>query len=282
MRAWWGIPGLVVAACYSPKVPDNVVCTPGETPCPDGQSCLLVGGSYACTSGPGDMPADAELLPDVAIDGPNVRPPDASIDAPPTPIAFVQQNTAKPTATTTTIALPDQVGAHDAIIVCLNYPLAANATLTSITDTLNNTYTVVLGPHPGNSDQHYIAVAFDTAPGTDTLTLTLSAATNGGSDLLVVEYSGLALSGAFDVKSAMSGNGTAMTSGTAQTTAAHELLVGYAEAPSATAGTGFTMRANQSGNIEEDQVVFATGAYEATATTTTGVWTMMLATFKGQ
>jgi hypothetical protein len=103
-----------------------------------------------------------------------------------------------------------------------------------------------------------------------------------GADLFAVEYSGLALNDAFDVVAYSSGNSAAMSSGTASTSVAHELILGYAEAPSASAGTGFAARASQSGNLIEDETVFETGPYQATATTGAGGWTMIMATFKGE
>jgi len=58
-----------------------------------------------------------------------------------------------------------------------------------------------------------------------------------------MEYSGLALTSAYDASASATGNGTAMDSGGATTTFRCELIIGYAEAPTATPGTGFTQRA---------------------------------------
>jgi hypothetical protein len=254
---------------------------PDEGDCPDGQSCQLVGGTYACTIG--TPPSDAS---EIDVDAPPSHDAqvtsDASIDAPLRPITFVQQATTKPIAVTTTLDLPNPVESHDAIIICLNFPSATAATITDISDTLGNSYAVVVGPVTRTSNVHYVAAAFNAHPGTDTLSITLSAAPANDADLMALEYSGLALSNAFDVSANASGNGTAMASGTASTTAGHELILGYAEAASATAGTGFTEHSDQSGNIVEDFVAFTAGPYEATATTTGGNWTMILATFKGR
>jgi hypothetical protein len=198
------------------------------------------------------------------------------------PITFVQQNTIKPTAAVTTLSFNNPVAAHDAIIVCLNFPAASNATLSGITDSLGNSYAVVVGPIVGNGATHYVAVALDSKPGSDTLSVTATVAPNSGSDLFALEYSGLALSGAFDVSASNSGNSTALASGNAPTTSPHELLIGYAEASNAAAGTGFTARATLSGNLIEERVVTSTGSYSATATANAGGWEMILATFKGR
>jgi len=279
---------LAVCGCYHPTVASDVPCGTGGA-CPNGQSCDFTQTPPTCTSGDGGTSrgSDANIsIIDAPPDGkstvlPDARQPDAFV----VPIAYVQHDTVKPTTSPTTLTLPSMVTAHDTIIVCFNFPTSAGASLTSLTDSLGNTYNVVVNNVVGNSEQHYIAVAYDVAGGADTLSLALSA-TVSGADMLVVEYSGIASTNAYDVDAYASGTtSTAMTtisSGTATTTFAHELIVGYAEAPSATMGTGFTMRAMQSGNIVEDREVYATGTYAATAVTGAGGWEMLMATFKGQ
>ena len=79
------------------------------------------------------------------------------------------------------------------------------------------------------------------------------------------------------------GTGTAANSGSVSTTAASELIFGAGTSGSSftTAGTGFTSRMiNLYGNIAEDKTVNATGSYNATATDSSGVWVMQVATFK--
>jgi len=266
--------------CYHPTAASDVPCSSAGT-CPGDQMCDTSQVPPRCVTKLTDGgPHDAPPIDVPAIDAPvdSSRPGDAA--AP--PITFLQSATIKPTATTTTLAFTTSITAHDAIIVCVNYPLASGATLTSVTDTLGNAYTPLVGPIDAAGDRHYVAAAYNSLAGNDTLTVTLSAAPVSGSDLLILEYSGLALSNAFDVSANATGNGTAMDSGGVTTTFGHELILGYAEAPSATPGTGFTQRAIQSGNIVEDRVVMATGTYDAAATTTTGAWEMIVATFKGQ
>jgi hypothetical protein len=211
-----------------------------------------------------------------------MRPPDAA--APPPPISFVQAKAAKPMATTTRLTLEGAVGGADALVVCLNYPSSTGATVTSVTDTLGSVFFEVVDDSAGSGDgdEHYVFAAYDTGAGSDTITLALSTSVSGA-DLLVAEYGGLELgTAAFDVDAIASGNGTAMDSGPATTHANNELLLGYAEAPSASAGAGFTQRVLLSGNLIEDRIVTAAGTYDATATTTAGDWTMVLVTFRGR
>ncbi len=272
---------LFVAACYSPTTPAGAPCQPDQNDCPGSQTCELVAGTYLCTTGADDTQQDAPFGIDATADAPML---DASmpLDAPLHPIAFVQATTTKPTAVMTTLALPAAVTSHDAIIVCLNYPTSSGTTLVSVRDAFDNDYRVIVGPIAGDSDDHYILLAADVQGGADTLVVTLSAAPTGGSDLFALEYAGLALNSPFDVSANMTGTGTAMDSGAATTISAPELVLGYAEAANATPGTGFVKHATQSGNIVEDELAMTAGSYSATATTTGGGWTMLMATFRGQ
>jgi hypothetical protein len=279
----WGILGF--AACFSPSAPAGAPCQPDENDCPASQTCELAGGGYYCTTGTAvetfDAPTgfDATSSPlDAAADA----PPDSSGSMPPPPsFTFVQASTTKPTDVSTMLTLPDAVNTHDAIIVCLNYPDSNGATLESITDTENNTYLTIVGPVDGAGDIHYIAMAKNVRAATsDTLTVTLAAAPTGGADLFALEYSGISTTTAVDTSSYATGSGTAMNSGSATTHSAPELILGYAEAPSASAGSGFTKRALQTGNLVEDKVANPAGSYSATATTTAGAWTMLMVTFE--
>ena len=274
------------AGCYSPKVQQGAPCSPDTNLCPASQTCQFTGGTYTCTSATEDaaQPSDGAV-----VDSAPAKKDAAAVhdDAPPPPdaasgptITYVQSADAKPTATSTTLALPAAVGARDAIIVCLNYPSSLGATLSPITDSLGSTYDLVVGPITSSNSEHYVAIATNVAGGSDTITVTLSVAPTTGADLFVLEYAGLALHNTFDVTSNATGSATAMSSGSATTNAAHELILGYAEAPSATKGSGFTTRVAESGNLVEDEVVFVTGSYDATATTTAGAWTMIMATFR--
>lgn len=225
------------------------------------------------------MPADAPHKLDAAKhDGPGGKPlGDAAA-----PITLVQTAAIKPTATVTTLSFASAVHPHDAIIVCFNYPSATTSTSPpTVTDSHDNTYAFVVGPVTSSSNVHYVGLAMDVAGGSDTISLQLSAAPTGA-DLFILEYAGLALTEAFDVQSNATGTGTSMDSGSAATTFPHELVLGYAEAPAASAGSGFTGEVSESGNLIEDKTQSVMTSEDATATTTTGAWTMIMATFKGQ
>lgn len=285
MRIRWSVVA-VLSGCFHPNAAFDVPCSSAGT-CPDDQVCDTNQSPPLCVGALGDaggpVTSDAPEI-DAPINRTDARrPSDAGTDTVGVvPINFIQVNTVKPTTAATMLALGSPVTLHDAIIVCLNYPAASGATLTSIVDTSGNAYNTIVGPIDTGGEMHYVVFAQDVKSGTDALTVTLSAAPTGGSDLFALEYSGLAFTNAFDVSSNNSGTATAMTSGNATTTTADELIVGYAEAGQATAGVGFTSRATLSGNLVEDQIVSSIGSYSATATTTGagGTWTMIMATFR--
>jgi hypothetical protein len=195
-------------------------------------------------------------------------------------IAVVQTMATSSTTATSAIALPEHVQDHDALIVCFTFP-SGGPTLQSIGDSLDNGYSVVAGPVVSNGFVHYVALASNVTGGSDAVTVTLSAAATAGWQMLALEYTGLALSDPFDTEAHDFGNSSDMSSGSVTTSSAHELLLAYGHASAPMAGPGFTTQASGNENLVEDQVVFATGDYTATGTTTSSIWTLILATFAG-
>jgi hypothetical protein len=201
-------------------------------------------------------------------------------DAPIPAIAAMQVMSNNSTTTSNSLTLAAPVQDHDAVIVCFTTP-SASSTLQSISDTLGNTYTIAGAPVVSNGFVHYIAFASSPAGGSDTVTVTLSAA--GAWTMVALEYGGLALSAPFDTAAHDSGSGSAMTSGSASTSSAHELLLAYAHASGPMIGPGFTMRYDGNSSLVEDQVMFGSGSYTATGPNTpAGIWTLLLATFSGR
>ena len=268
---------LVVVGCYHPAPASDVPCA-ANFECPTGQLCDVGQNPPVCVT----KLVDAGIADTTARDAQPVdaRPVDAAAGA---PIAFVQQVSDKPVGMSQALAFPAPIGASDAIILCLNFSVANGADLQSISDSLGNTYALVVNGIASSNAVHYVAVALDSPPGVDTVTVTFTGALpSAGSDLMMMEYSGLALANAFDVTNHATGMTTAMSSGTIVTHAANELILGYAEGTGTTAGAGFTQRASQTGNLTEDKIVSAIGQYDATATATSGAWTMIVASFSGR
>jgi hypothetical protein len=193
-------------------------------------------------------------------------------------IKFIQGNYQAPQSSSTSVAVTytaaQSAGDLNVVIVGWN---DASTTVSSVTDMSGNTYTLAVGPtvQPGTalkgglSQAIYYAknIASATANG-NAVTVSFSAAA-AAPDVRILEYSGLNPTSPLDVTAAAVGNSTTSSSGTATTTSASELLVGANMVFTRTKGpgAGFTSRiiTKPDGDIAEDQIVSATGSYQATA-----------------
>ena len=156
------------------------------------------------------------------------------------------------------------------------------STVSSVTDSTGNAYALAVGPTKATALTSAIYYAKNIAGGSNTVTVEFNT-TASYPNVNVLEYSGLETANPLDVSAAASGSGTTANSGSAATTSASELIVGAGNPSSAftSAGSGFTNRMiNAFGGISEDRIVNSTGSYNATATLTSGVWVMQMATFK--
>jgi hypothetical protein len=104
-------------------------------------------------------------------------------------------------------------------------------------------------------------------------------------DVRILEYSGLSPTNPLDVTAANIGNSATSSSGTATTTSANELLVAANIVLTTTVGpgAGFTNRmiTTPDGDIAEDEIVSATGSYQATAPLSgAGPWIMQMVGFR--
>jgi hypothetical protein len=223
------------------------------------------------------------------VDIPSVAtsPPDAG-----SPIAFVQAQTSNAgSSSTATVSLGNAIAAHDAIVLCMVYDSTSiSPAPTPVKDTLGNTYSLVVGPAVGDGTV-YVAVASDSPPGRDTITVTLSGTTNSYFEVYAHEYAGLAQAAPFEDGSFGTGTTSAvdgMASGPVATTGSDSLLFGCGQAPGvAASGTGFTLRTSFDGNVTEDAVVHGAGTQMVSATMASAAppgfrWTMLGAAFKGQ
>jgi hypothetical protein len=205
---------------------------------------------------------------------------DSHPDVPATPIAFVQANAVKSGAqTTAAVAFMQAVTAHDAIVLEVddNGPGAV-----TVTDSLGSTYEPMVGPVTNSGFRLTIFAAFDVRAGSDTITVTFSAAPATESHLYAHEYAGLV---AFDVGAGATGTSAAtdgVASGFITTRYANELLFAYSQTGVVVAGTGFTARSTFDSNVSEDQLIPTVGTYQATATMTSGSsWTIVAGAFRG-
>jgi hypothetical protein len=210
-----------------------------------------------------------------------------------TPINRVQQNDAETVGSTTNSAtFTGAQTAGNLIVVALKF--SDNATFVSLSDTKGNTYVQCGNEIDYTTEQvrARIYAAYNIASAAangNTVTLTVSTVPNDDIRLWINEYSGAAISGANDVNAATFGAaaGTAsdnITSGTATTSVANELLFGFLRPFSGPgiAGTGFRSISTSGGNLIEEQLSNSAGANQATATdhVSGDLYIMMMATFK--
>jgi DNA-binding protein YbaB len=202
-------------------------------------------------------------------------------------IAFVQEAHAVPSSATTvgvTFSSAQTAGNLNVVAVGWN---DATRTVQSVTDSKGNAYVRAVGPTvlTGKLTQsiYYAKNIAAAAAGANAVTVTFSGAANFP-DVRVAEYRGLDPVNPLDGAVGASGTSSTSDSGALSTTTANDLLVGanLVSAHTTAAGAGYTSRVITSpdGDILEDQIVTATGAYHATAALSGGSWVMQLVAFR--
>jgi hypothetical protein len=198
-------------------------------------------------------------------------------------ISFVQVNAATPQTPTASVSVTYPVAqtASDLNIVAVGWN-DTTSTVSDVTDSLGNTYTLAIGPTTGTGLTQSIYYAKNIAAGSNTVTVTFNQAA-AFPDVRILEYSGLDTKNPLDITAGAAGNGTAASSGAATTTSANELIFGAGMTGTVftAAGAGFTSRIITTPNtdIAEDEVVSSAGSYSASATGGAGNWVMQMATF---
>lgn len=200
--------------------------------------------------------------------------------------AYVQStNTGGGGSSTISATFVSNVAQGDLIVVGVAWN-STTVTVSSVADSLSNTYSSAVGPTTnatlGGSCQIFYAA--NTPAGANSVTVTFSGTISGG-DLAIHEYSGIRLTSPLDVTAAATGNNTSPNSGSATTTQASELIFGWvfaANGPTVTAGSGFTKREDNQGRTSEDETVSSAGSNSATFTLSSRQqWICQMATFKG-
>jgi Domain of unknown function (DUF1929)/IPT/TIG domain len=199
-------------------------------------------------------------------------------------IAFVQLKSGTPQTPTASVAVtfPAAQTAGNLNIVVVGWNDTA-ATLTSLTDTLGNTYVQAGTTISGTAIRQAIYYAKNIAAGSNTVTAVFNQAANYP-DVRVLEYSGLDTTSPLDVTAGAFGTSITANSGAATTTSAKELIFGAGTTGNGfgNPGTGFTTRTiTQDGDIAEDMQVTSTGSNSATGLfSSSSTWVMQMATFK--
>ncbi len=201
------------------------------------------------------------------------------------PVSFIQVNSAAPANNSASVSavFPVAQTAGNLNIVAVGWS-DATSTVTSVTDSRGNSYSLAIGPTSGTSLRQSIYYAKNIAAGNDTITVQFSQAVPFA-DLRILEYSGLDPSSPLDVTSGASGNDTSASSGSATTTTPIDLIfaAGTTSGSFASAGTGFTSRVITvpDANIAEDALSTTTSTFGATANLGYSAdWVMQMATFR--
>jgi hypothetical protein len=203
-------------------------------------------------------------------------------------ILFVQTNAVSPQATQTPVTVTytgaQTAGNLNVVIVSWN---DSTATISSVTDTIGNTYAVAAATvvQTGTASQaiYYAKNIAAAAAGANTVTINFNVAARHP-DIRIAEYSGVDPLNALDTSAGAQGNTATSDSGPVTTLNANDILIGANVVQSTTTGpgTGFTSRGiTPDGDILEDQVVSATGSYNATAALDkVQLWIMQMAAFR--
>jgi hypothetical protein len=186
-----------------------------------------------------------------------------------------------------TISYPQTQGAGDLNLVVVGWN-DTTATVRSVTDSLGNIYSLAVGPTKGTALTQSIYYAKNILAGKNSVSVAFSQAAVYP-DIRVLEYSGISATSPLDVTAGDSGasaNNTVVSSGSATTSTANELIFGAGTTSwgFTKAGSGFIAGTiTGDGNIAEHEAVSAAGTYSASATvgaSGSAKWVMQMATFK--
>ena len=193
-------------------------------------------------------------------------------------LAQAAANHASATASTFSVSFPHNTVAGDVIMV--GFDFVSSVSFQSIADSQGNGFTEVgsqlTSPGGGASRVYY---AKNIKGGADTVTVNLSA-NSAYIEIYLTEYYGMNQATPIDAQAGAAGSAGAVSSGSATTTAAGDIIYGYCAADYAcTVGSGFTARSTMNGNLIEDETAGNPGAYAATGSANRG-WTMQMVALK--
>jgi hypothetical protein len=190
-------------------------------------------------------------------------------------VTFVQQAAGTTPGSATSLAISFTSGTTAGDVILVGFDKDGTQTPT-ITDTQGNSFVEVgselTSPGAARTRVYY---AKNIKGGADTVTVALSKSSSYIEEYLT-EYAGANTSTPIDVQAGKTGSAGTVTSGSATTTVANEIIYGYCEGDYAcTAGSGFTARSTLDGNLVEDKSATTVGSYAATASANNG-WTMQM------
>jgi hypothetical protein len=232
------------------------------------------------------MDAGLDAPPEAPVDALDDTTADVVEDQGAPPIAFVQIAVATPANSVSTVKVTfgKAQAAGDLNVVVVGWNGTTMSTVQSISDSTGNSYTLAVGPTTFSPDlTQSIFYAPGIAAGTNSVTVTFVQPANLV-DIRILEYSGLDPAAPFDAMGVATGNNAGPASAAVTTTTARELIfaAGMSTDEYSGAGANFTMRdVTSDGDMAEDRVVNAAGAYTAQSTLAGSCeWVMQVATFK--
>jgi uncharacterized protein (TIGR03437 family) len=198
-----------------------------------------------------------------------------------TPVFIQEEDNRVTSGQTSSATFSSPTTAGNLIVVYLIWDSTGTA---SVSDSLGNTYAAAVAPTQWSNSQYSVQTfyAINLIGGPDAVTATFATAVNSFGIIYAHEYSGVAQTTPIDVTAAAAGVSGSLNSGSATTTNNTDLLfAGGVSANVVTSpGAGYTARSTSDGNITEDQIVSATGSYNATASNSSGAWAMQMVAFK--
>jgi len=244
---------------------------------------------------PTTITANTPALPtgpaDVTVtnpDGGTVTGPDAFTYAVGTgPINYIQGVTAASGGIFTSVpaTLPNPQTAGNLNVVIVGWSDAV-ATVSSVTDTEGNTYSVAASPQVGGGLSQVIYYAKNIVGDTTTpnqITVAFSQAAQAP-DVRVLEYSGLDIANPVDISVGAIGSSALADTGVCATATPVELVVAGATVANTVTGPGagfaLTSLTRPNGDNSEHLITAAIGSCEATAPVVTGNWVIQSVAFK--
>jgi chitodextrinase len=194
-------------------------------------------------------------------------------------VSFVQQGSGEaPGASKSfSVSFPSNTTAGNLIAVAFDKDGGQTST---VTDSQGNAFTQIGGELISPAGYHSrVYYAKNIKGGADTVTITLPA-NSSFMESYITEYAGVDPTNPIDTQSGNSGSPGSVTSKSAVTAAAGDIIYGWCMADSGcSAGSGFSARSTFNHNLVEDMVGGAAGSYAATATANNG-WTMQMVAFR--
>src|SRR5579862_8522058 len=174
-------------------------------------------------------------------------------------------NASSGTASTFSLSFAANTAKGNLILVAFDFD--TNSTPSTVGDSQGNVFTEVGGQltSPGGARSR-VYCAKNIKGGADTVTVNLSSS-SAWIELYISEYSGVDTVTPVDAQAGASGSAGSVSSGSATTTVANDVIYGYCLGDSVCSpGSGFAARSTFHGNLIEDKIAGGAGSYAATAT----------------